>query len=307
VKDPLNKFWFDYLPDSKTVYVQFNQVGDKEDETVEAFAQRLSAFVESNAVDRLVLDLRLNRGGNGFFNRQLLRAIIKANKIDQQGKLFTITGRSTWSAAQFLVNDLEKYTNAIFVGEPTGGKVNSYGDSSKITLPNSGITVRVSTLWWQGDERDARQWTAPQIAAELTFEDYRANHDPALTAALNYVPQKSLTELLTEAMSANNPQMAAERFRAWKADPANAYVDAEPQLNSLGYELMAKKRVEQAIEIFKLNVSAFPQSANVYDSLGEAYLVIGKKELAIKNYEKALELNPKQSSALEALKKLRGK
>ena len=67
-------------------------------------------------------------------------------------KLFTIIGRSTWSATQFLVNEMEKYTNTLFVGEPTGGKVNSYGDSRKIILPNSGITVRVSTLWWHGDQ-----------------------------------------------------------------------------------------------------------------------------------------------------------
>ena len=307
LKDPQNKFWFEYLPDSRAVYVQFNQVTNKDNETVEAFSKRLFTFVEVNPVDRLVLDLRLNRGGNGEFNRPLLLGIIKANKIDQKGKLFTIIGRSTWSAAQFLVNDLEKYTNTIFVGEPTGGKVNSYGDSGKITLPNSGITVRVSTLWWQGDERDKRQWTAPQVAAELTFADYLANHDPALKAALNYVPKRSLGELLTEALLSGDPKMAAERFRQWKADPANAYIDAEPQLNSLGYELMAKKRVEQAIEIFKLNVSTFPQSANAYDSLGEAYLVAGNKELAIKNYEKAQELDPNMSSAIEALKKLRAK
>ena len=190
LKNPADKFWFEYLPDSRTVYVQFNQVGDKETETVEAFSKRLLAFVEANAVDRLVLDLRLNRGGNGAFNLPLLRAIIKADKIDQPGRLFAIIGRSTWSAGQFLVDQLERYTNAILVGEPTGGKVNSYGDSRKITLPNSGVTVRVSTLWWQGDERDHRQSTAPEISAELTFADYRTNTDPALKAILAYAPKK---------------------------------------------------------------------------------------------------------------------
>jgi len=187
LRDPGNKFWFEYLPDSKTVYVQFNQVGNKENETVAAFAKRLSGFVDANPVERLVLDLRLNRGGNGEFNRPLLLAIIRSTKVDQPGKLFTIIGRSTWSAAQFMVNELERYTNSIFVGEPTGGKVNSYGDSRKITLPNSGITVRVSTLWWQEDERDHRQATEPQIPAELTFEDYFRNTDPALRAILAYV------------------------------------------------------------------------------------------------------------------------
>ena len=183
LRDPNNKFWFEYLANAKTVYVQFNQVGDKETETVEAFSKRLFKFVEDHDVDGLILDLRLNRGGNGALNRPLLLDIIRS-KIDQPGKLFTIIGRSTWSAAQFMVNDLERFTNTVFVGEPTGGKVNSYGDSRRITLPNSGITVRVSTLWWQQDERDKRDSTVPKIPAELTFEDYRQNIDPALKAIL---------------------------------------------------------------------------------------------------------------------------
>jgi len=189
LKDPKNKFWFVYLTDSRTLYIQFNQVGNKEDETVEQFAERFANFIEHNSVDKCVLDLRLNRGGNGYFNHYILRALIQSKKIDHIGKLFTIIGRGTWSAAQFLCNDLERYTNTIFVGEPTAGKVNSYGDSKKIILPNSGITVRVSTLWWQQDERDDRQWIEPQISAELTWKEYISNNDPAMNAILNYQPK----------------------------------------------------------------------------------------------------------------------
>ena len=312
LRDPQNKFWYEYLPDSKTVYVQLNQVGNKDDETLEAFSKRLFAFVEANGVEKLVLDLRLNRGGNGELNRPLVLGIIKSNKIDQRGKLFTLIGRSTWSAAQFLVNELEKYSNTVFVGEPTGGKINSYGDSRRITLPNSGITVRVSTLWHQrADERDKRQWTAPGIAADLTFADYRANNDPALKAALNYVPKKSLREMLLEALSGNPPandsQMLVKRLDDWRADPANEYLEAEPRLRSLGYDLMNRKRLDQAIEVFKLAVGTASQSANAYASLAEAYQAAGNKELAIKNYEKAVELDRNLNSAIEALKKLRAK
>jgi C-terminal processing protease CtpA/Prc len=159
-------------------------VGNKKDETVEAFSKRLFFFVEENRVDRFILDLRLNRGGNGQRNRPLLLEIIRCSKIDQKGKLFTIIGRGTWSAAQILVCELEGYTNTLFGGEPTGGKVNSFGDSHKILLPNSGITVRVSTLWWQEDERDSRQWIAPQIASGLIFQEYCANTDPAMRPEL---------------------------------------------------------------------------------------------------------------------------
>ncbi len=263
--------------------------------------------MEAQPVERFVLDLRLNRGGNGEFNRPLLLAILKSSKVDQKGRLFAIVGRSTWSAAQMLVNELEKYTNVIFVGEPTGGKVNSFGDSRRITLPNSRITVRVSTLWWQGDERDRRPWTAPRVAADLTFEDYRANNDPALKAALTYVPGKPIKEILRDAVRAGDPGLAARRYGEWRADPANAYSSAEIEVNSLGYELLAAGHLDQAIEVFKLNAAAYPKSANVHDSLGEAYRARGDRESAIRSYERALELDPKMRSAVEALQALRGR
>jgi tetratricopeptide (TPR) repeat protein len=65
------------------------------------------------------------------------------------------------------------------------------------------------------------------------------------------------------------------------------------------------KKIKETIEIFKLNVEVYPQSYNVYDSLAEAYMINGEKELAIKNYEKSLELNPKNTNAIEMLKKLK--
>jgi tetratricopeptide (TPR) repeat protein len=63
--------------------------------------------------------------------------------------------------------------------------------------------------------------------------------------------------------------------------------------------------LKEAIEVFKLNVEAFPQSFNAYDSLGEAFAAAGEQELAVKNYEKSLELNPKSQSGIDALKKLK--
>jgi hypothetical protein len=186
LRDPGDKYWFTCIPGVHTVYVQFNQVGDKQEESVAEFSSRLFKFVDTSRVDRFVLDLRLNRGGNGGLNRPLLLGMIKTKKINRPGHMFVIIGRATWSAAQFLINGLEEYTASIFVGEPSGGKVNSYGDSERITLPHSRITVRVSALWWQGDPRDRRQWTAPQIAAPLTFEEYASNRDPAMEAILSY-------------------------------------------------------------------------------------------------------------------------
>lgn len=306
LRRPADKFWFEYLPDQKTVYVQLNQIGNKDTETLEDFSKRLFTFVEANTVEKFILDLRLNRGGDGSLNRPLLLGIIKS-KIDQKGKLFTIIGRSTWSAAQFLVNDLEKNTNTIFVGEPTGGKINSYGDSRKIILPNSGITVRVSSLWWQQDERDRRKWTAPQIAAVLSVEDYQNNIDPALEKILHYSPKPTLKELLNESFRENPVKPAYEVYMKWKSDIDNEFIDSEEQLNILGYELLSEKKYDLAIEVLKLCADFHPGSANANDSLGEAYLVAGDKELAAVYYKKALMLNPSLESSQRALKALGAK
>ncbi len=90
-----------------------------------------------------------------------------------------------------------------------------------------------------------------------------------------------------------------------RKDPKDPAVD-ENRLNGLGYRLMAEKKYREAIAVLKLNVELYPGSWNVYDSLGEAYMLNGDKALAIWNYEKSLELNPKNSNGAQMLKKLRG-
>jgi Flp pilus assembly protein TadD len=75
----------------------------------------------------------------------------------------------------------------------------------------------------------------------------------------------------------------------------------------LGYYLINNNRIKDAITIFKLNVEAFPDAWNVYDSLGEAYALNGETELAIQNYRKSLEINPQNTNAVQALQKLEGK
>ena len=196
---------------------------------------------------------------------------------------------------------------AIRSGEPTGGKPNSYGDSHRIMLPNSGIAVRVSTLWWQEDERDTRQWIAPQITAEMTFEEYHTNTDPALNAILQYTEQQSLTELLTGGLQKGGPAEARRLCREWKAVPSNKWADVEAELNDLGYHLLGEEKTSDAIAIFELNVDIYPESANAYDSLAEAYAAAGLTEQAIANYEKSLLLNPGNANASSWLAKLRGR
>ena len=306
LKDPANLYWFEYLKDRKIVYVQHNGIANKEGEPVADFYKRVFAFVEENEVEKFILDLRFNGGGNNFLNRQVVIDLIKS-KINRRGKLFVITGRGTFSAAQNLVNQIEKYTEAIFVGEPTAAHPNHYGDNRPFTLPNSKLTVRASTLWWQDlDPRDERFWTAPEIAAEISSEDYRSGRDTAFQAVLEYAPGSALSELIEKASTQKDLSEFIPKYKAFKSNPKSKYVSSEAAMNQFGYALLGRQRAADAIEVFKLNTEAYPNSANVYDSLGDAYQAAGKKEEAIKAYEKALTIDPNYPSSVENLRRLKG-
>lgn len=80
----------------------------------------------------------------------------------------------------------------------------------------------------------------------------------------------------------------------------------EGTLNSLGYRCLYGGMEQDAVTVFQKNVEEYPQSSNVYDSLGEAFMKTGQKDLAIQNYEKSLQMDPKNQNAVEQLKKLKG-
>jgi hypothetical protein len=184
--DATDTYWYRYLPESRTLYCQLNAILQNPEDSLAAFLGRALATADSGGAVRLVLDLRLNGGGNGQWNRDILRTLIKS-RYDAPGHLLVITGRRTWSAAGMLIADIENFTDAIFVGEPSAAGGNGYGDSQRLTLPNSHVTMRVSTLYWQfWDPRDTRPWIDPTVRTSYTLADYTAGRDPALAAAVAY-------------------------------------------------------------------------------------------------------------------------
>lgn len=308
LRNPWTKFyWFKHLPERKALYIKYNAVANAEDESVAAFFERAYRFADQNSVEKLVLDLRNNGGGNNQLNLPIVHGIIKRDAINRRGRLFVIIGRETFSAAQNAANLLEKHTNAIFVGEPTGGRPNHFGDSARITLPKSRWSVRASTLWWQDmDPRDRRPWIAPEIAVDVSSADYLANRDPVLEAVFNAGDVRRLSERLDSALKSGGAEAAIREFRSYLADPRHKYASVEDQVNSYGYRLLlTEKRLDDAIVIFKLNAEAHPNSWNAHDSLAEAYAAKGKKELAIQSYERAAKLNPERLAIREAIEALR--
>ena len=289
------KFYYEYLTEEQTVYVRQSEVQDEDDQTISDFYAEVFEFVDQNDVEKLILDLRLNSGGNNYKNKPVITGLIKSEKINQPGKLFVILGRRTFSACQNLVNEIENYTEAIFVGEATAENVNFFGDNRKEILPNSKLSIRLSYLWWQDkDPRDTREWTPPDIAVDLSVKDYLFNKDPVIETILSMDGGgiQDPWSLLVDHFMAGQLDSVTIKAHEFVKDPKYRYYDFEDRINAAGYDLMSVDRLVEATAVLELNAELFPESANCWDSLGEVYWKSGDIEKAISFYNKAVKMDP---------------
>jgi CubicO group peptidase (beta-lactamase class C family) len=118
------------------------------------------------------------------------------------------------------------------------------------------------------------------------------------------MPKRSVAEAVASSMNAGHVAPAVVReFDAMRADTAR-FALSESEINRLGYFFLSRSAPSRAVDVFSLNVRAFPRSANVYDSLAEAYLARGDTALAIANYRRSLELDQGNSNASNILKRI---
>jgi len=405
------KYWFKIIEPGNTLYIQFNQVENQSGhETISQFADRITQFIKMNKIDKTVIDIRNNDGGNDLLLEDLTAAIRDSEQINQQGKLFVLIGRRTFSSAVIFANQLQLQTKAIFMGEPTGQGPIFFGNPNLVRLPNSGLVFSVSTT---STERTQATWPfivkneiSPDISVLFSSKDFVNGTDPVLAAALNYkletlsyseIPDSvldyysgryiisdvqvmdignngnSLSFRITDFIPQNrfeirsglyavnermfntdisnvkflfpphnnqkvqsvtinwsgkeysykrapeDYKLALELFEEDRFSDAiqiildnkteyqNQFSSLENILNGIGYNYLREKKILSAIEIFRLNVTLYPESFNVYDSYGEALMVNGDMDAAINNYRKSIEINPANDNAIKVLKKLGAK
>ena len=165
---------FTWLPESKTLYANFRSyegVGDR--------AHELFEFLDQHPVDRLVIDLRQNGGGD--FNqgrRHLIEPIIRRPAINRDGHLFALIGPLTFSAAMTNAVDFRQRTRAMLVGEPIGEKPNSYQEKDSFVLPRSHLQVSYSTKLYEFSP--GKDVVAPDRVVAPTWEEFKAGRDPVL-------------------------------------------------------------------------------------------------------------------------------
>jgi hypothetical protein len=170
--------WAEPAADGRAVHVGYNVTrGD-----VEEFAHQVEALASTSRVELIVLDLRHNSGGDNRTYRPLLTSL---ERLATEKRLAVLTSRATFSAAMQFVVDLERNTPAVFVGEPTGGSPNQYGDATAVELPNIGLNAYVATIaWMTAGESDERLTREPDIRVVHDSTTFFAGDDPTLDAAV---------------------------------------------------------------------------------------------------------------------------
>jgi hypothetical protein len=181
LRDPERDFWIRYLGRTRSLYVRYNHVLPRSTDVVQA----ITSSLRGREVDRLVIDLRTNGGGEAEGYSDLLE-LLTGPAIDRPGRLYVLIGRLTFSAAASLVVELEHQArHVVFVGEATGGAPNFWADTVTVTLPYSRLKALVSeTYEGYGASGDERLSISPDLPVALTWSDYAGGRDRALEAAL---------------------------------------------------------------------------------------------------------------------------
>lgn len=161
----------------RALYVTYNATTDPG-----LLPQRLVRLARNGRVRRVVVDIRLNGGGNNATYHGLIQAL-RHPRINRPDRLRVLIGRRTFSAAGNFAGDLDRRTRARFFGEPTGGSPSQWGDSAPIPMPSLGINA-YTAVEYVGSPEDTRMATYPDVPAATSAEDFFAGRDPVLAAAL---------------------------------------------------------------------------------------------------------------------------
>lgn len=175
-------FWFDYREASRTLYFRYSACVDLTG--FRSTMQALWDLVEQQPVERLVVDLRGNGGGNSLqFERYFMPELKKHPQLDHPERLFVLIDRGTFSSASDNAARLRIDSRATFVGEPTGGSPNGYGEVRRFQLPNSGAQVSYSTKYFKNMDTDITS-IQPDLQVEIPARAVFSGQDPVLDQLL---------------------------------------------------------------------------------------------------------------------------
>lgn len=301
-RHPGRKRWAETIASGRAVYVQMDQLELHPPELTTDWLLRAVKRGEEAGAGRLILDLRANFGGSSSWNEAIAKVLARSPYNDY-GRLFVLVGRGTFSAAQQLVQELEVGTQAIFVGEPTGSRPGHFGDPETIRLAHSGLTLRVSTLYWSSTfSGDVREAVHPHLPVSVTGSDHFAGRDPVLDAALRHEPPPGVARQVEDLLRRGRTQNAVIHFHRVLLDPAEDH-DVVAGMAAAGHRLLDDGLLEEGRTTFVLAADYLPASSRAQAGLGRALEMLGECEAARRRYERARELDPANDRAREGLER----
>ena len=174
--------WVTTLAGGRAVYVGFNAVSAP----APAVFRRIRRRALAARTRRVIVDVRLNGGGDNTTHGPLVD-LFASKQVNRRGKLYLLVGRATFSAAANFAAEIDRDTRAVIAGEPTGGGVETYGDTVPVLLPSLGWYVYVASRYHERKRgpNDHRLAVAPDVRVDLTSAQYFAGQDPVLERALS--------------------------------------------------------------------------------------------------------------------------
>jgi hypothetical protein len=289
-------WWFTYLEAARALYVQINAMADRSrhtPETFQGFQERLFRFADLHAVDKLILDIRYNGGGNGGLVKSFVHELIKRDaSVNRRGHLFALVGRKTFSAGVGLLLALREHTSVVLVGEPAGAGPNASGDADATTLPHSRLPLTVSTNHFVASNFKDTTWVIPiEIPAPFSSSDYFGGRDPALEAVLSADDSRTVLEVLRSEGADAAKDVYEKRRTRYGGLPWWAPFD-RIAMNAAGLDLLGRGDVRGAVAALSLNVDRYPEAWQTWDSLAEALRAAKDHPAALEAYKRALRLSP---------------
>jgi hypothetical protein len=175
--------WFEVLESSKTLYLRYNTCADEPEQSVASLSDRMLAAIDRGAIERVVVDLRGNGGGDSSLLGPFLRGLRRRRGILRPDGVAALIGRGTFSSAHMHAVWMKEELGATLIGEPTGQKPNAYGEVRWFLLPNSQIPVRYSTKYWRTASVDSPS-LEPDVLVTTSSSDFFGMRDPVLERAL---------------------------------------------------------------------------------------------------------------------------
>jgi hypothetical protein len=174
-------YWYVWEASRRLLYLKYNVCQNDPRKSMDAMVKEIFAIVDAQTVDRFVVDVRNNEGGNSAVAQPLIDALAKRPAL--RGRTYGIIGRETFSSGLFAAYDLLNRDGAILAGEPTGGKPNGYGDVLSFALPATRVNVTHSTKHFDLIPGDPPSLD-PMISVAPSASDYFGLRDPVLETIL---------------------------------------------------------------------------------------------------------------------------